>query len=73
MIQRQIQYRVNGETKVKPFDTYANLKKELKKYIGMSETNSVQVYRSRRGEWGEWGEKWVLVDNKPKMIESGWS
>ena len=73
MIQRQIQYRVNGETKVKHFNTYANLNIELKKYIGMSETNSVQVYRSRRGEWGEWGEKWVLVDNKPKMIDSGWS
>jgi hypothetical protein len=73
MIQRQIQYRVNGETKVKPFDTYANLKKELKKYIGMSETNSVQVYRSRRGEFGEWYERWIMVDNKPKMIDSGWS
>ena len=21
----------------------------------------------------QWGEKWVLVDNKPKMIDSGWS
>ena len=55
------------------FNTYAELRSNLKKYLDESPEPYISVYRSRRGEFGEWYEHWALgVNGKPKIIKSGW-
>jgi hypothetical protein len=55
------------------FNTYAELRSNLKKYLEESTEPYITVYRSRKGEWGEWYEHWELgVNGKPKIIKSGW-
>jgi len=64
--------RIRSPYKVILYDTYANLKKELKKHLSESLMDYVAVSRSRRGEWGEWYEHWELKDGKPYISKSGW-
>jgi hypothetical protein len=57
------------------FKTYAELKKALAIRIlheHIDEEFDVFVTRSRRGSWGEYYEKWVLVNNKARIIKKGW-
>lgn len=54
------------------FKTYAELKRNIKKYLLESNEPYLTVYRSRRGEWGEWVEQWVLDNNKIKIINMFW-
>ena len=55
------------------FNTYAELKSNLKGYLEESEEEYISVFRSRRGEWGEWYEHWELGGNgRPKIIKQGW-
>lgn len=55
------------------FNTYAELKTNLKEYLQENEEPYISVFRSRRGEWGEWFEHWELGSNgKPKIIKEGW-
>jgi hypothetical protein len=55
------------------YDTYAELKKNLKKHIQDSWNGRVSVTRTRRGEWGQWFEKWMLnFDGKPHITKQTW-
>ena len=59
---------------VKQFDTYVNLKKELKEICEANiDEDYVSVVRSRRGQWGEWFEHWKIIDGKPTIIKEGWN
>jgi predicted ATP-grasp superfamily ATP-dependent carboligase len=63
----------HGETRVKVFNTFVELKRELKILIKNSCDGEVTVYRSRRGEWGEWFEYWGLNYKRiPYVKKSGW-
>lgn len=70
-------YRCNqskSQNKRIRFDTYRDLKKNLKKLLEDSIDNEVFVVRSRRGEWGEWFEHWGLSsDGLPIITKQGWS
>ena len=54
---------------LRSYDTYRELKKDLRKAIEMSRDNEVTVSRSRRGEWFE---KWSIIQSKPKITKQGW-
>ncbi len=55
------------------YDTYRELKKNLKQHLEDSEDNTVSVSRSRRWEWGEWFENWGLdSERKPVIVKEGW-
>jgi hypothetical protein len=56
------------------FNTYAELKRNLKGYLEQTTESHIAVFRSRRGEWGEWFEHWELCSNgKPRIIKEGWN
>lgn len=62
---------VNG--KLIQYPTYSKLRSDLKSLINESSDKIVQVYRSRRGNWGEWFEHWRLnYEGKPAIIKQGW-
>ena len=54
------------------FDTYRELKKNMKLLLQRSNDNEVFVSRSKRGEWGEWFEYWQMSNNKPVIFKQGW-
>jgi hypothetical protein len=54
----------------KTFNTYKEIKRELKKYA--LKYYSVTVTRTRRGEWGQWFEKYITVDKRLYKIGEGW-
>lgn len=56
----------------KSFNTYSELKSNLKRLLEDSVDNKVCVYRHRRGEWGEWFEHWSMVNRKPTITKKGW-
>lgn len=56
----------------KPFPTYTELKRNLKKLIQECPDGEVFVSRSRRGEWGEWFEYWSLSNGQPVVTKQGW-
>ena len=64
--------RTLQRNKVVQFKTHRDLKKNLKKWIGISSDDEAYVYRSRRGEWGEWFEVWTISNNKLKLLKQGW-
>ena len=66
--------RVTSPSITKSFNTYAELKKDLKDYILDNHIGDDEVFvvRSRRGEWGEWYEKWIKVNGVPKIVKQGW-
>lgn len=55
------------------YQTYRKLKADLKRLMRKYSTDTVFVYRSRRGEWGEWWETWELSGNKLILVNNGWS
>jgi hypothetical protein len=55
------------------YDTYRELKKNLKRHLQENLEDTISVSRSRRGEWGEWFEHWMLIDGKPKKVKEGWN
>ncbi len=58
---------------LKRYDTYRELKKNLKQHLEDSENHTVSVSRSKRGEWGEWFEDWGLnSERKPIVKKEGW-
>jgi hypothetical protein len=54
----------------KTFKTYAELKKELKRYV--LKHGNAHVTRTRRGEWGQWFEIWKMEDDKLVKVEQTW-
>ena len=64
------QVTVNDE--IRRFNTYAEVKRNMKQLLQRSDSNIVYVSRSKRGEWGEWYEHWALSGGKPIIIEQGW-
>ena len=67
-------YNAKRDNQWVEFNTYAELKRNLKSYLEESKERYISVYRSRRGEWGEWFEDWELGDNgKPRIVKSGWN
>ena len=54
------------------YNTYKELKRNIKSALEDSIDNEVEVIRSRRGEWGEWFERWSIVQGKPKIIKQTW-
>lgn len=64
-------YRSGLET-TKCVQSYALVKKQMKKMLEESYDNEVTVVRERRGEWGQWFERWNLIDGKPKIIKQTW-
>ena len=62
-----------ADQRMKPYKTYALLKKDLRKLIESTPDNQVMVSRSRRGEWGEWFEYWRICSNgKLVIFKQGW-
>jgi hypothetical protein len=53
-------------------NTYEKVKQNLKRYLDNATDATVEITRSRRGEWGEWFERWELVDGKKKIIKQTW-
>jgi hypothetical protein len=54
------------------YNTYRELKKNLKRHLEENLEAEVSVSRSRRGEWGEWFENWQLINGKPQIVKKGW-
>ena len=63
---------INDSRECITFDSYSELRKNIKMLIHKSYYNTLIVYRQRRGEWGEWFEYWGIENNKPVIVESGW-
>lgn len=59
-------------SEVHTFDTYRDLRKQIKRFLHESYDDKVSVSRTRRGEWGEWFENWELVNGKPEIVKQGW-
>jgi hypothetical protein len=53
-------------------NTYEKVKQNLQRYLDNATDNTVEITRSRRGEWGEWFERWELVNGKKKIIKQTW-
>lgn len=54
----------------KIFKTYAELKKELKRYV--LKYGNAHVTRTRRGEWGQWFEIWSMDGGKLMRTKETW-
>ena len=67
--------KIKSPNITKVYDTYSELKKNIKQHIEANVSSEpVFVVRSRKGQWGEWFEHWTLSDNGKPMIEKeGWS
>ena len=65
-------YYRDGKEKGMFIQTYALVKKQMKRFLEDSYDNEVDVVRERRGEWGEWFERWSIIDGKPKIIKQTW-
>lgn len=68
-------YRFGQEIYKKSFSkpTYRELLRVVKKSLKAKESDTVHIYRSKRGEWGEWFEIWQLICGVPEIIKQGWS
>ena len=54
------------------FKNYESLKKSMQRLLDNATDNSIEIVRSRRGEWGEWFERWELVKGKKKITKQTW-
>ena len=54
------------------YNTYRELKKDIKRRLEENEEAIICSSRSRRGEWGEWFENWQLIGGKPTIVKQGW-
>ena len=63
-----------GKYKTFSVKNYKLVKKNMLIYLNECFLNDpqVNVYRSRRGEWGEWFEHWELSNGKPVIVKQGW-
>lgn len=75
-----VSYVIEGENGFGKYKTiyeknYKIVKKNILTYLNecwLTEPK-VNVYRSRRGEWGEWFEHWQLnSEGKPVIVKEGW-
>lgn len=73
------QATINGQTT--SFDSYAEVKRNMKLLLRRSTNNEVRVSCSRHGEWGEWFEYWAMsaaefvggkIVSKPYITKQGW-
>jgi len=64
------QVTVNGQST--RFNSYAEVKRNMKLLLQRSTNNEVSVSRSRRGEWGEWFEYWSMSNGKAVITRKGW-
>lgn len=69
---KPIMYTNNNDKEIVIKDTYRELKKQLKFRINQSLTGQVEIYRSKRGQWGEYFEHWAMFNGKPKIVKEGW-
>lgn len=62
------------KTQESVFDSYRDLKKEMKQMMDKSYNDRVLITRTRRGEWGQWHETWAPhpISNKPIIIKQTW-
>jgi hypothetical protein len=68
-----VSYRDNNGSNISlTVKTYAEVKRRMKAFMNDSFDENVNVYRSRRGEWGEWFEHWSKVGSKCQIIKEGW-
>ena len=69
-----VQRSMHDKSYWREFNTYAELKKNIRSLIeeNQGETNCLTVSRTRRGEWGEWFEKWSIINGKPQIWKQGW-
>jgi len=67
-----LSYMRASKSIVEVFDTYRELKKNLKRILEENIEQHATVSRSRRGEWGEWFEHWQLINGKPTITKQGW-
>ena len=61
-----------GDNFNKYFRTYKEVKRKMTEFIEASYDGQVNVYRSRRGEWGEWFEHWEKIGKKKVIVKEGW-
>lgn len=54
------------------YDTYRELRKDLKRQLEESVDDTISVARSKRGQGFEWFEIWELSGGKPRLIREGW-
>ena len=52
--------------------TYKEVKRKMNAFMQDSFDENVNVFRSRRGQWGEWFENWSKVGSKAKIHKQGW-
>ena len=69
------QGRLKSMTLTRQFNTYRELKKELRSICEVNiDADGVYVLRSRRAEWGEWFEYWDIGTNDKLFItKKGWN
>ncbi len=61
-----------GEYKNVLIPTYKEVKRKMNAFMLDSFDENVNVFRSRRGQWGEWFENWSRVGSKAKIHKQGW-
>ena len=61
-----------GEYKNVLIPTYKEVKRKMNAFMQDSFDENVNVFRSRRGQWGEWFEHWSKVGSKAKIHKQGW-
>lgn len=61
-----------GEYKNVLIPTYKEVKRKMNAFMQDSFDENVNVFRSRRGQWGEWFENWSRVGSKAKIHKQGW-
>lgn len=55
------------------YDTYRELRKDLKRQLEESVEDTISVARSKRGQGFEWFEIWQLsTSGKPQLVREGW-
>lgn len=55
------------------YDTYRELRKDLKRQLEESVDDTISVARSKRGQGFEWFEIWELSSGgKPRLVREGW-
>ena len=61
-----------GENKIVLVRTYKEVKRRMNAFMLNSFDENVNVFRSRRGQWGEWYENWSKIGGKCQIIKEGW-
>lgn len=61
-----------GEYKNILIPTYKEVKRKMNAFMQDSFDENVNVFRSRRGQWGEWFENWSRVGSKAMIHKQGW-